>query len=121
MTSVHASSAGSRGQLRTVVIVQREVLEMMYILLCCCLKDGCSNVGRGKYLSVFLELKNGFAKSSTYEYRIQLLWQGGREASKDLVREHGRGRSGGWVKGRMEGGLGVECDSCESVPTEYVN
>lgn len=104
-----------------VVIVQREVLEMMYILLCCRLKDGCSNVGRGKYLSVFLELKNGFAKSSTYEYRIQLLWQGGRETSKDLVREHGRGWSGGGVKGRVEGGLEVECDSCEFVPTESVN
>lgn len=66
------------------------------ILLCYCLKDGCNNVGRGKYLSVFLELKDGFAKTTTYEYRIQLLWQGGRDASKDLIREHGKGRGRGW-------------------------
>ena len=64
---------------------------------CCSLKDGCNNVGRGKYLSVFLELKEGFTKSSTYEYRIQLLWQGGRDASKDLVREHGRNMLKGGV------------------------
>jgi tripartite motif-containing protein 37 len=52
--------------------------------------DGSNNV-KGKYLSVFVELSDGPTKTTRYEYRIEIIWQGsggGKDVSKDLVREH---------------------------------
>nr|CAD7400489.1 unnamed protein product [Timema cristinae] len=48
--------------------------------------DG-NGVVRGNYLSVFLELSAGFPETSKYEYRVEMIHQGSRDASKNIVRE----------------------------------
>ncbi|XP_054274625.1 E3 ubiquitin-protein ligase TRIM37-like isoform X2 [Macrosteles quadrilineatus] len=48
--------------------------------------DG-NGVVRGNYLSVFLELTNGLPDTSKYEYRVEMIHQGSRDASKNIVRE----------------------------------
>ncbi|XP_037094908.1 E3 ubiquitin-protein ligase TRIM37-like [Pollicipes pollicipes] len=48
--------------------------------------DG-NGVVRGNYLSVFLELSAGLPETSKYEYRVEMIHQGSRDASKNIVRE----------------------------------
>uniref|UniRef100_A0A1B6LNJ5 RING-type domain-containing protein n=1 Tax=Graphocephala atropunctata TaxID=36148 RepID=A0A1B6LNJ5_9HEMI len=48
--------------------------------------DG-NGVVRGNYLSVFLELTAGLPETSKYEYRVEMIHQGSRDASKNIVRE----------------------------------
>ncbi|KAL1140618.1 hypothetical protein AAG570_000548 [Ranatra chinensis] len=48
--------------------------------------DG-NGVVRGHYLSVFLELTAGLPDPSKYEYRVEMVHQGTRNASKNIVRE----------------------------------
>lgn len=48
--------------------------------------DG-NGVVRGNYLSVFLELSSGLPETSKYEYRVEMVHQGSRDASKNIVRE----------------------------------
>ncbi|XP_031352390.1 uncharacterized protein LOC116177524 isoform X2 [Photinus pyralis] len=48
--------------------------------------DG-NGVVRGNYLSVFLELSAGFPETSKYEYRVEMIHQASRDASKNIVRE----------------------------------
>ncbi|XP_040577548.1 E3 ubiquitin-protein ligase TRIM37 isoform X1 [Lepeophtheirus salmonis] len=46
-----------------------------------------NGVVRGNYLSVFLELSAGLPESSKYEYRVEMIYQGSRDSSKNVVRE----------------------------------
>ncbi|KAK6629901.1 hypothetical protein RUM43_003722 [Polyplax serrata] len=48
--------------------------------------DG-NGVVRGNYLSVFLELSAGLPETSKYEYRVEMIHQGSRDASKNIIRE----------------------------------
>ncbi|XP_029665454.1 uncharacterized protein LOC115236876 isoform X1 [Formica exsecta] len=48
--------------------------------------DG-NGVVRGNYLSVFLELSAGLPETSKYEYRVEMIHQGSRDTSKNIVRE----------------------------------
>ncbi|KAJ1531031.1 hypothetical protein ONE63_005861 [Megalurothrips usitatus] len=48
--------------------------------------DG-NGIVRGNYLSVFLELSAGLPETSKYEYRVEMIHQGSRDASKNIVRE----------------------------------
>uniref|UniRef100_A0A1B6E019 RING-type domain-containing protein n=1 Tax=Clastoptera arizonana TaxID=38151 RepID=A0A1B6E019_9HEMI len=48
--------------------------------------DG-NGIVRGNYLSVFLELTVGLPETSKYEYRVEMIHQGSRDASKNIVRE----------------------------------
>ncbi|KAF5272074.1 hypothetical protein FQA39_LY01157 [Lamprigera yunnana] len=48
--------------------------------------DG-NGVVRGNYLSVFLELSAGYPETSKYEYRVEMIHQASRDASKNIVRE----------------------------------
>lgn len=48
--------------------------------------DG-NGVVRGNYLSVFLELSAGLPETSKYEYRVEMIHQGSRDSSKNIVRE----------------------------------
>ncbi|TRY62611.1 hypothetical protein TCAL_08217 [Tigriopus californicus] len=48
--------------------------------------DG-NGVVRGNYLSVFLELSSGLPETSKYEYRVEMIYQGSRDATKNVVRE----------------------------------
>ncbi|XP_025092626.1 E3 ubiquitin-protein ligase TRIM37-like isoform X2 [Pomacea canaliculata] len=48
--------------------------------------DG-NGVVRGNYLSVFLELSAGLPETSKYEYRVEMVHQASRDASKNIVRE----------------------------------
>ncbi|KAF7995109.1 hypothetical protein HCN44_004581 [Aphidius gifuensis] len=48
--------------------------------------DG-NGVVRGNYLSVFLELSAGLPEISKYEYRVEMIHQGSRDTSKNIVRE----------------------------------
>ncbi|KAF2352990.1 MATH/TRAF domain [Trinorchestia longiramus] len=48
--------------------------------------DG-NGVVRGNYLSVFLELTAGLPETSKYEYRVEMIHQGSRDASRNIVRE----------------------------------
>lgn len=48
--------------------------------------DG-NGVVRGNYLSVFLELSAGLPEASKYEYRVEMIHQGSRDASKNIIRE----------------------------------
>ncbi|XP_052214330.1 E3 ubiquitin-protein ligase TRIM37-like isoform X2 [Dreissena polymorpha] len=48
--------------------------------------DG-NGVVRGNYLSVFLELSAGLPETSKYEYRVEMVHQSSRDASKNIVRE----------------------------------
>lgn len=48
--------------------------------------DG-NGIVRGNYLSVFLELTAGLPETSKYEYRVEMIHQGSRDASKNIVRE----------------------------------
>ncbi|KAF5308334.1 hypothetical protein FQR65_LT06225 [Abscondita terminalis] len=48
--------------------------------------DG-NGVVRGNYLSVFLELSAGYPETSKYEYRVEMIHQVSRDASKNIVRE----------------------------------
>eukprot|EP00096_Caligus_rogercresseyi_P000740 TRINITY_DN11251_c0_g1_i1.p1 TRINITY_DN11251_c0_g1~~TRINITY_DN11251_c0_g1_i1.p1 ORF type:complete len:921 (-),score=249.89 TRINITY_DN11251_c0_g1_i1:106-2868(-) len=48
--------------------------------------DG-NGVVRGNYLSVFLELSAGLPEPSKYEYRVEMIHQGSRDSSKNVVRE----------------------------------
>lgn len=48
--------------------------------------DG-NGVVRGNYLSVFLELSAGLSETSKYEYRVEMIHQGSRDASKNIIRE----------------------------------
>lgn len=48
--------------------------------------DG-NGVVRGNYLSIFLELSAGLPETSKYEYRVEMIHQGSRDASKNIVRE----------------------------------
>jgi tripartite motif-containing protein 37 len=48
--------------------------------------DG-NGVVRGNYLSVFLELSAGLPETSKYEYRVEMIHQGSRDTSKNVVRE----------------------------------
>ncbi|XP_066995778.2 uncharacterized protein [Anabrus simplex] len=48
--------------------------------------DG-NGVVRGNYLSVFLELSAGLPETSKYEYRVEMIHQGSRDATKNIVRE----------------------------------
>ncbi|XP_015439600.1 PREDICTED: E3 ubiquitin-protein ligase TRIM37-like [Dufourea novaeangliae] len=48
--------------------------------------DG-NGVVRGNYLSVFLELSAGLPETSKYEYRVEMIHQGSRDISKNIVRE----------------------------------
>lgn len=48
--------------------------------------DG-NGVVRGHYLSVFLELCAGLPEASKYEYRVEMIHQGSRDASKNIIRE----------------------------------
>ncbi|WAR02611.1 TRI37-like protein [Mya arenaria] len=50
------------------------------------LQDG-NGVVRGNYLSVFLELSAGLPETSKYEYRVEMVHQASRDASKNIVRE----------------------------------
>ena len=47
--------------------------------------DG-NGVVRGNYLSVFLELSSGLPDTSKYEYRVEMVHQGG-DTNKNIVRE----------------------------------
>lgn len=48
--------------------------------------DG-NGVVRGNYLSVFLELSAGLPEASKYEYRVEMIHQGSRDSSKNIIRE----------------------------------
>lgn len=48
--------------------------------------DG-NGVVRGNYLSVFLELSAGLPETSKYEYRVEMVHQASKDASKNIVRE----------------------------------
>ncbi|KAF4529045.1 hypothetical protein B566_EDAN017341, partial [Ephemera danica] len=48
--------------------------------------DG-NGVVRGTYLSVFLELASGLPETSKYEYRVEMIHQGSRDSSKNIIRE----------------------------------
>ena len=48
--------------------------------------DG-NGVVRGNYLSVFLELSAGLTEASKYEYRVEMIHQQSKDASKSIVRE----------------------------------
>ncbi|XP_065338138.1 E3 ubiquitin-protein ligase TRIM37-like isoform X2 [Cloeon dipterum] len=48
--------------------------------------DG-NGVVRGTYLSVFLELASGLPETSKYEYRVEMVHQGSRDNSKNIIRE----------------------------------
>lgn len=48
--------------------------------------DG-NGVVRGNYLSVFLELSAGLPETSKYEYRVEMIHQGSRDTSKNILRE----------------------------------
>lgn len=48
--------------------------------------DG-NGIVRGSYLSVFLELTAGLPELSKYEYRVEMVHQGARNANKNIVRE----------------------------------
>lgn len=48
--------------------------------------DG-NGIVRGNYLSVFLELSAGLPETSKYEYRVEMIHQHSRDASKNIVRE----------------------------------
>lgn len=48
--------------------------------------DG-NGVVRGNYLSVFLELSAGLPETSKYEYRVEMVHQGSRDTSKNIIRE----------------------------------
>ncbi|KAG1714255.1 E3 ubiquitin-protein ligase TRIM37 [Nymphon striatum] len=48
--------------------------------------DG-NGVVRGNYLSVFLELSSGLSDTSKYEYRVEMIHQGSRDASRNIIRE----------------------------------
>ncbi|XP_018013236.1 uncharacterized protein LOC108670287 isoform X2 [Hyalella azteca] len=48
--------------------------------------DG-NGVVRGNYLSVFLELTAGLPETSKYEYRVEMIHQGSRDATRNIVRE----------------------------------
>ena len=48
--------------------------------------DG-NGVVRGNYLSVFLELSAGLSETSKYEYRVEMIHQQSKDASKSIVRE----------------------------------
>ncbi|CAG0880905.1 unnamed protein product [Darwinula stevensoni] len=48
--------------------------------------DG-NGVVRGNYLSVFLELSAGLPETSKYEYRVEMIYQGSHDSSKNIVRE----------------------------------
>lgn len=48
--------------------------------------DG-NGIVRGNYLSVFLELSAGLPETSKYEYRVEMIHQHTRDASKNIVRE----------------------------------
>ncbi|CAE1236036.1 TRIM37 [Acanthosepion pharaonis] len=49
-------------------------------------QDG-NGVVRGNYLSVFLELSAGLPETSKYEYRVEMVHQASKDASKNIVRE----------------------------------
>ena len=48
--------------------------------------DG-NGVVRGNYLSVFLELTAGLSETSKYEYRVEMIHQQSKDATKSVVRE----------------------------------
>lgn len=48
--------------------------------------DG-NGVVRGNYLSVFLELSAGLSETSKYEYRVEMIHQQSKDASRSVVRE----------------------------------
>jgi tripartite motif-containing protein 37 len=48
--------------------------------------DG-NGVVRGNYLSVFLELSAGLSETSKYEYRVEMIHQNSKDASRSIVRE----------------------------------
>lgn len=82
--------------------------------------DG-NGVVRGNYLSVFLELSAGLPETSKYEYRVEMVHQASRDASKNIVREFASDFEVGecWGYNRffrldllaMEGYLNTETDS----------
>ncbi|GAA47369.1 tripartite motif-containing protein 37 [Clonorchis sinensis] len=81
--------------------------------------DG-NGVGRGNYLSVFIELTTARIEPSKYEYRIEMVHQASRDPSRSVVREFTSHFEGGecWGYNRFfrldllasEGYLDVETD-----------